>query len=100
LHQGGIFALLGLVMIGVFFTNQLIHFSRQDNVNLSMRMTLILLVSMFMVYQTFQTHLYPFVREDMRLVARLMLDEPLWIMMVFLMGTIMKDPFKSIQKKN
>ena len=100
LHQGGIFALFGLIMIGVFFTNQLIHFSRQDNVNLSMRLTLILLVSMFMVYQTFQTHLYPFVREDIRLVARLMLDEPLWIMMFFLMGTIMKDPFKSIQKKN
>ena len=98
LHQGGIFALFGLVMIGVFFTNQLIHFSRQQSVNLSMRMTLIALVVMFMVYQTFQTNLYPFVREDLRLIPRLMLDEPLWMMMFFLMGTIMIDPFTGIIK--
>lgn len=98
LHQGGIFALFGLVMIGVFFTNQLIHFSRQQSVNLSMRMTLIALVGMFMVYQTFQTNLYPFVREDLRLIPRLMLDEPLWMMMFFLMGTIMIDPFTGIIK--
>jgi hypothetical protein len=99
LHQGGIFALFGLIMIAVFFSNQLIHFGRQETVSLSMRMTLIGLVSLFVLYQTFQTHLYPFVREDMRLVARLMLDEPLWMMMIFLMGTIMIDPFTGILKR-
>jgi hypothetical protein len=98
LHQGGIFALFGLVVICVFFTNQLIHFSQRESVDFSMRMTLIGLVGLFMVYQTFQTNLYPFVREDLRLIPRLMLDEPLWMMMFFLMGTIMIDPFTGIIK--
>jgi hypothetical protein len=58
-----------------------------------MRMTLVWLVTVFMLYQTFQTQLYPFIREDLRLNPRLMLDEPLWMVMVLLMGTIMIDPF-------
>jgi len=93
IHQAGVFALLGLILIGVFFTNQLIQFSKDKTVNESMRMTLVWLVTVFMLYQTFQTQLYPFIREDLRLNPRLMLDEPLWMVMVLLMGTIMIDPF-------
>lgn len=93
IHQAGVFALIGLVLIGVFFTNQLIEFSKDKSVNPSMRMTLVWLVTVFMLYQTFQTQLYPFIREDLRLNPRLILDEPLWMVMVLLMGTIMIDPF-------
>jgi hypothetical protein len=93
LHQAGIFATFGLLVIGIFFIIQLIEFSKNTKVSVSMRMTLVWLVAVFMVYQTFQTQLYPFVREDLRLVPRLMLDEPLWMMMILLLGTIMIDPF-------
>lgn len=93
LHQAGIFATFGLLVIGIFFMNQLLEFSKNTKVSVSMRMTLVWLVTVFMVYQTFQTQLYPFVREDMRLMPRLMLDEPLWMMMILLLGTIMIDPF-------
>jgi hypothetical protein len=93
IQQAGVFALIGLLLIGVFFTNQLIEFSKNKSVNLSIRMTLVWLVTMFMVYQTFQTQLYPYIREEIRFTPRLILDEPLWMVMVFLMGTIMIDPF-------
>jgi hypothetical protein len=93
IHQAGIFALLGLSLIGVFFTIQLIAFSKNQSVNIAIRMTLVWLVTMFMVYQLFQTQLYPFIREDIKFTPRLILDEPLWMVMVFLMGTIMIDPF-------
>jgi hypothetical protein len=98
IHQAGVFALIGLVLIGVFFTNQLIEFSKDKSVNPSMRMTLVWFVTVFMLYQTFQTQLYPFIREDLRLTPRLILDEPLWMVMVFLMGTIMIDPFVGFLK--
>ena len=98
LHQAGIFATFGLVMVGIYFMNQLLELSKNNTVSVSMRMTLVWLVATFMLYQTFQTQLYPFVREDMRLFPRLMLDEPLWMVMMLLLGTIMIDPFVGLLK--
>ena len=52
----------------------------------------------FMLYQTFSTQLYPWVRELERGNPRLMFDEPMWLVMFFLMGTIMIDPFVGLLK--
>ncbi len=102
LHQGGIFALVGLIIIGIFYFNQLIEFAKEKQIEHGIKVTLMLLISTFMLYQTFSTQLYPFVRELERGTPRLMVDEPLWIVMFFLMGTLMIDPFVgllSIDKK-
>jgi hypothetical protein len=100
IHQAGVFAMIGLALIGVFFTFQLLEFSKNKSVNQSIRMALVWFVTVFMLYQTFQTQLYPFIREELRLTPRLIFDEPLWMVMLFLMGTIMIDPFVGFLKKN
>ena len=98
LHQGGIFALVGLIIIGIFYFNQLIEFAKEKQIEHGIKVTLILLIATFMLYQTFSTQLYPFVRELERGTPRLMFDEPLWIVMFFLMGTLMMDPFVGFLK--
>jgi hypothetical protein len=98
LHQGGIFALVGLLLIGTFFINQLIEFGKDKQIDSSLKVSFILFIVAFMLYQTFATQLNPFVRELERTTPRLMFDEPLWLVMFFLMGTIMIDPFVGFLK--
>ncbi|MEN9819733.1 MAG: hypothetical protein RL379_511, partial [Bacillota bacterium] len=98
LHQGGIFALVGLLLIGTFFINQLIEFGKNKQIDSSLKVSFILFIVAFMLYQTFATQLNPFVRELERTTPRLMFDEPLWLVMFFLMGTIMIDPFVGFLK--
>jgi hypothetical protein len=98
LHQGGIFALVGLLLIGTFFINQLIEFGKNKQIDSSLKVSFILFIVAFMLYQTFATQLNPFVRELERTKPRLMFDEPLWLVMFFLMGTIMIDPFVGFLK--
>jgi len=98
LHQGGIFALVGLILIGTFYLNQLIEFSQNKQVDHALKMTMVLLIVAFILYQTFSTQLYPWVRELERGTPRLMFDEPLWIVMFFFMGTMMIDPFVGFLK--
>ncbi|MEY3431539.1 MAG: hypothetical protein RIS53_437 [Bacillota bacterium] len=93
LHQGGIFAFVGLILIGVFYFNQLLQFSQEKQVENGLKMTIIFVIVAFILYQTFSTQLYPWVRELERGTPRLMFDEPLWLVMFFLMGTLMTDPF-------
>jgi len=93
LHQGGIFAFVGLILIGVFYFNQLLQFNQEKRVESGLKMSIILVIIAFILYQTFNSELYPWVRELKRGMPRLMFDEPLWIMMFFLMGTLMMDPF-------
>jgi len=94
LHQGGIFAFAGLVLTGVLFIFQLIHFHQDQRQDRPMVTTFILMVVAFMVGQTFATTLYPYVRETLEWMPRLILDEPLWALMFLWMGMIMVDPFK------
>jgi hypothetical protein len=94
LHQAGIFALVGLLLIGVFFSNQLYYFNQDKKIDSQVKQTFIFMVTAFMIVQIFATQLYPFVREDRELLPRLIIDEPLWMMMFLLMGMIMIDPFK------
>ncbi len=98
LHQGGIFALVGLLLIGTFYLNQIIEFSKDGQIESSLKKTVILFIIGFILYQTFNTQLYPFVRELERSTPRLMFDEPLWLVMFFLMGTMMIDPFVGFLK--
>jgi hypothetical protein len=99
LHQGGIFAFLGLVLTGVFFLNHLWQFFQDDKVAMTIRQTMITIVVVFMLFQTFGTQLYPFVREERVWHPRLMIDEPLWAMMFIWMGMVMSDPFKLTKQK-
>ncbi|MFZ9138974.1 MAG: hypothetical protein ACO207_00780 [Bacilli bacterium] len=98
LHQGGIFAWIGLIIIGIFYFNQLVEFSKEKQIDPSLKMTIIFFVFAFILYQTFNTQLYPWVRELERTTPRLMFDEPLWIVIFFLMGTMMIDPFVGLLK--
>jgi hypothetical protein len=98
LHQGGIFAFVGLILVGVFYFNQLLQFSQNKQVENGLKKAIILVIIAFILYQTFSTQLYPWVRELERGTPRLMFDEPLWIMMFFLMGALMMDPFVGLLK--
>jgi len=98
LHQGGIFAWIGLIIIGIFYFNQLIEFSKEKQIDKPLKMAIIFFVIAFILYQTFNTQLYPWVRELERATPRLIFDEPLWMVMFFLMGTMMIDPFVGLLK--
>jgi hypothetical protein len=100
LHQAGLFAFVGLVLIAVFFINQLRVFYQQGSISNPVNMTLIMIVVAFMFQQTFFLHTFPFVREALRNRPRLMHEEPLWQIMFMLMGMIMVDPLTGIVKKS
>jgi hypothetical protein len=99
LHQGGIFALAGLLIIGVFFTNQLFHFYQQSKFDKAIKQVFVLIIFAFMLVQIFATQLYPFIREERESLPRLILDEPLWGLMFLWMGMIMIDPFTGWNQK-
>ncbi|MGA0096979.1 MAG: hypothetical protein ACO3H6_00155 [Bacilli bacterium] len=99
LHQAGLFAFAGLVLIAVFFINQLRVFDQQGSIAIPVKMTLIMIVVVFMFQQTFFLHTFPYVREALRNRPRLMHEEPLWQLMFMLMGMIMVDPLTGMMKK-
>ncbi|MFZ9704440.1 MAG: hypothetical protein ACO3BB_04165, partial [Bacilli bacterium] len=99
LHQAGLFAFVGLVLIAVFFINQLRVFDQQGSIAIPVKMTLIMIVVVFMFQQTFFLHTFPYVREALRNRPRLMHEEPLWQLMFMLMGMIMVDPLTGMMKK-
>ena len=99
LHQAGLFAFVGLVLIAVFFINQLRVFYFNSSIPLPIKMTLIMMIVVFMFQQTFFLQSYPYVREAIRHRPRLMHEEPLWQMMFMLMGMIMVDPLTGMIKK-
>ncbi len=94
LHQGGVFAFLGLVLMGYFFIRHVIGFGKQ--VKRLSEMTLIFVVLAFMILQTFMTQLYPYVREESVWTPRLIFDEPLWLLLMFFMGTMVIIPTKTV----
>jgi len=94
LHQGGIFAFTGLVLMGYFFIRHVIGFGKQ--VKRSSEMALILVLVAFMFWQTFMTQLYPYIREENVWTSRLIFDEPLWLLLMFFMGTMVIIPTKTV----
>jgi hypothetical protein len=94
LHQGGIFAFTGLVLMGYFFIRHVIGFRKQ--VKRSSEMALILVLVAFMFWQTFMTQLYPYIREENVWTSRLIFDEPLWLLLMFFMGTMVIIPTKTV----